>query len=67
MSLTDLTTIARQMNEINRQMNEEERVYRAELEDRRRRGLHGDAAIRHYNDWMLAHDMLHLMVREDET
>lgn len=63
----DLTNIVRQMNEINRQMNEEERVYRAELADRRRLGLHGDAAIRHYNDWMLAHDMLHLMVREDET
>lgn len=67
MILEDLNNIVRRMNELNRTMTEEEKVARAELEERRRLGLHGDAAIRHYNDWMLAHDMQHLMVREDET
>lgn len=67
MTLNELANIVRRMNELNRTLNEEEKVCRAELADRRRLGLHGDAAIRHYNDWMLAHDMLHLMVREDET
>ena len=66
MILNELTNIVRRMNELNRTMNDEEKVYQAELADRRRLGLHGDAAIRHYNDWMLANDMQHLMVRESE-
>lgn len=42
----------------------EGRVARAELEERQRLGLHGDAAIRHYNEWMQRYGMEHLMVKE---
>ena len=45
-------------------IREEGRVARAELEERQRLGLHGDAAIRHYNDWMKRHGMEHLMVED---
>ena len=44
-------------------IREEERVTRQELEERLRLDLHGDAAIRHYNDWMKRHNMEHLMVK----
>ena len=43
----------------------EGRVWQAELEERQRLGLHGDAAIRHYNEWMQRYNMEHLMVKED--
>lgn len=46
-------------------IREEGRVARAELEERQRLGLHGNAAIRHYNEWMKRHGMVHLMVEED--
>ena len=42
----------------------EGRIYQAELEERQRLGLHGDAAIRHYNEWMQRFGMEHLMVKE---
>lgn len=43
----------------------EGRVWQAELEERQRLGLHGDAAIRHYNEWMQRYNMEHLVVKED--
>ena len=45
-------------------IREEGRVARAELEERQRLGLHGDAAISHYNEWMKRHGMEHLMVED---
>ena len=45
-------------------IREEGRITRQELEDRLRLDLHGDAAIRHYNDWMKRHSMEHLMVKD---
>lgn len=33
-------------------MREEERVYAAELKDRLAKGITGDAAVKHYNEWM---------------
>ena len=44
-------------------IREEGRVTRQELEERLRLGLHGDAAIRHYNDWMKRHGLEHLMIK----
>ena len=37
---------------------------RTELEERQRMGLHGDAAIRNYNEGMQRNGMEHLMVKE---
>ena len=42
----------------------EGQVWRAELEERQRMGLQGDAAIKHYNEWMQRYGMEHLMVNE---
>lgn len=46
-------------------MREEERVSRAELEERQRLGLHGEAAVKHYNEWMQQAGFYHLMVDEE--
>ena len=45
-------------------MKKEEEVYRQEREERERLGLTGDAAVKHYNDFMHSHGMDHLMVKE---
>ena len=60
-----LQEIESQMEAIGENIRKEEQVYRAELEERQRLGLHGEAAIRHYNEWMKKYGMEHLMVKED--
>lgn len=45
------------------QMRKEAAVARQELADRQRRGLTGDAAIAHYNEWMQRFGMDYLMVK----
>ena len=47
------------------QMRREATVARQELADRQRKGLTGDAAIAHYNEWMQRYGMEHLMVRKE--
>ena len=47
-----------------KQIRNEATVARHELADRQRKGLTGDAAIAHYNEWMQRYGMEHLMVRE---
>lgn len=44
-------------------MRKEEEVCRQEREERIRLGLTGDAAIKHYNDFMHLHGMDYLMVK----
>ena len=60
-----LQKIENQMETIGENIRKEGQVYRAELEERQRLGLHGDAAIKHYNEWMKKYGMEHLMVKED--
>lgn len=60
-----LQKIENQMEAIGENIRKEGQVYRAELEERQRLGLHGEAAIKHYNEWMKRHNMSHLMVKED--
>lgn len=62
--LTDLEKILQEAEELGARMRYEERVCRAEQEDRQRLGLHGDEAIAHYNEWMRAHGLTHLMVTD---
>lgn len=59
-----LQEIESQMETIGENIRKEEQVYRAELEERQRLGLTGDAAIKHYNEWMLRNGMRHLMVED---
>ena len=60
-----LQEIESQMETIGEDIRKEGQVYRAELEERQRLGLHGEAAIKHYNEWMKKYGMEHLMVKED--
>jgi len=64
-TLDKLQKIESQMEAIGENIRKEEQVYRAELEERQRLGLHGEAAIKHYNEWMKKYGMEHLMVKED--
>ena len=60
--LKPLADILAASERLNKQMNEEARVYRRELEERTRLGLTGDAAVQHYNDFMLRFGMGHLVI-----
>ena len=61
-TLKKLQDISDSLGSLNRQMNEEEKVWAEELADRKRLGLEGNAAIEHYNEWMDRHGMEHLKV-----
>ena len=63
--LKNLKDILKQLNDLNAQMNKEAKVFAAEQEERERRGLTGDAAVEHYNEWMKRHGMERLMVRDE--
>lgn len=58
-----LQQIASDLERINRDLRREEQVMSEELRDRRAKGLEGDAAIEHYNAWMAASSMEHLMTK----
>ena len=57
-----LTEINNRLEDIHRDIIAEEKVMAAELAERKRQGLTGDAAVKHYNDWMDRHGMGHLKV-----
>lgn len=57
-----LTEINNRLEGIHRDLISEEKVMAAELAERKRQGLTGDAAVKHYNDWMDRHGMGHLKV-----
>ena len=61
--LTQLQQISNQLDCIGRDRREEERVYAAELEDRLAKGITGDAAVQHYNEWMDKAGMSHLKTK----
>lgn len=58
-----LQQIASDLERINRDLHREEQVMSEELRDRRAKGLEGEAAIGHYNAWMAASGMEHLMTK----
>lgn len=63
--LNTLKDIEHRAEDFGRSLRNESRVCQAELKERQRLGLHGDAAIRHYNEWMRRYHLEHLMVKED--
>ena len=63
-TLDKLQKLENQMEAIGDNIRREGQVYRAELEERQYLGLHGEDAIRHYNEWMKKYGMEHLMVKE---
>lgn len=60
--LNELRRIERALKELERRQREEHRIMAAELADRQRRGLTGEDAVRHWNDWMLLHALPHLVI-----
>lgn len=60
--LKELKRIERELKELERRQREENRIMAAELVDRQRRGLTGDDAVKHWNDWMLLHALPHLVI-----
>jgi hypothetical protein len=65
--LESLIVIESKSRSMGMQMRKEAAVARQELADRQRKGLTGDAAIAHYNEWMQQYGMEHLMVKEVES
>lgn len=63
-TLKTLKRIEQDAKTIGKAIRNEGQVWRAELEERQRMGLQGDAAIKHYNEWMQRYGMEHLMVKE---
>lgn len=59
-----LQQIAEHLERINRDLREESQVWEAEQKDRLAKGLKGEAAIKHYNEWMSASGMEHLMTKK---
>lgn len=66
-TLKKLQSISDSLDSINRELNQEERVWAEELADRQRLGLEGNAAIEHYNEWMDQHGMGHLKINSKIT
>lgn len=63
-TLNTLKRIEQEASAMGKTIRNEGQVYRAELEERQRLGLQGDAAIKHYNEWMQRNGMDYLMVKE---
>ena len=61
-TFSTLQDISDRLEDIHRDLIAEEKVMAAELAERKRQGLTGDAAVKHYNDWMDRHGMGHLKV-----
>lgn len=59
----ELQQIADHLERINRDLHREEQVMSEELRDRQAKHLEGEAAIKHYNEWMAASGMEHLMTK----
>ena len=58
-----LQQIASELEHINRDLRREEQVMSEELRDRQAKHLEGEAAIKHYNEWMKAAGMDYLTTK----
>ena len=50
--LTQLQQISDNLEETGKDLRDMEKVWAAELKDRLAKGITGDAAVKHYNEWM---------------
>lgn len=60
----DLQDLDARLEALRERMCKEEQILVAELNERRAKGLIGRAAITHYNEYMRAHGLNHLMVKD---
>ena len=63
--MSKFKTIEEKVIDIGRQMRLEHKVCGLELKERLELGLEGEAAIRHFNEWMRRYHLDHLIVKED--
>ena len=61
--LSQLRNLLSKVEDVGNTMRHEAAVYRAELEERKRLGLTGEAAVNHYNDYMDKFGMSYLKVQ----
>ena len=61
--LTQLQRISDYLEQIGKDLRDMEKVWAAELKDRLAKGITGDAAVQHYNEWMDKAGMSHLKAK----
>ena len=61
--LTQLQRISYNLEQTGKDLRDMEKVWAAELKDRLAKGITGDAAVRHYNEWMIKAGMSHLKTK----
>ena len=61
--LTQVQRISQHQEQTRKDLREMEKVWAAELKDRLAKGITGDAAVQHYNEWMDKTGMTHLKVK----
>ena len=61
--LTQLQRISDNLEQTGKDLREMEKVWAAELKDRLAKGITGDAAVKHYNEWMDKAGMSHLKAK----
>lgn len=61
--LTQLQRISNNLEQTGKDLREMEKVWAAELKDRLAKGITGDAAVQHYNEWMNKAGMSHLKAK----
>lgn len=62
--LTRLQQISDNLEQTGKDLREMEKVWDEELKDRLAKGITGDAAVQHYNEWMDKAGMSHLKTKE---
>ena len=61
--LTQLQRISDYLEQTGKDLRDMEKVRAAELKDRLAKGITGDAAVQHYNEWMDKAGMSHLKTK----
>lgn len=61
--LTQLQRISDNLEQTGKDLREMEKVWAAELKDRLAKGITGDAAVQHYNEWVDKAGMSHLKAK----
>ena len=61
--LKQLQRISNNLEQTGKDLRDMEKVWAAELKDRLAKGITGDAAVQHYNEWMDKAGMSHLKTK----
>jgi hypothetical protein len=61
--LTQLQRISDNLEQTGKDLRDMEKVWAAELKERLAKGITGDAAVQHYNEWMDKAGMSHLKTK----